>query len=84
MSENYGGHLWGDSKFRCSFFQVALPGSNGEDGEVMIRVTPDGLVLGGIGTPTQDGDVATKKYVDDMCGDVETALSTINTALESE
>lgn len=77
MSENYGGHLLGDTKIRANFFQVALPGSNGEDGEVMIRVTPDGLVLGGIGTPTQDGDVATKKYVDDKIGDLTSALEAL-------
>lgn len=37
------------------------------------------LVLSG--APTADLNPATKKYVDDICGDVETALSTINTTL---
>jgi len=37
------------------------------------------LVLAG--APTADLNPASKKYVDDICGDIETALTTINTAL---
>jgi hypothetical protein len=58
-----------------AFVSNAVSGKLDKSGGTMTGA----LVLSG--APTADLNPATKKYVDDICGDIETALSTINTSL---
>ena len=71
MSQDKG-HLFGDAVFTSDYWAL-----QNADKDVLIRYTKTNGLEIAVGTPTQDSDIATKKYVDDKIGDLTSALEAL-------